>query len=379
MVLGPYDLPEGVLTLHTPHAADGSAWSKARLANRSWLERAFPAWGEDWEADQSPIVWVERARLLRRARSQGVAPFVIRLDGVIIGEIGIDAIDAETLTGEGSSWAVRDHGAHAMNVASLMVLLHAFTREQPLARILGPASVAAREGRQRNLTALGFTLGPAVPRRVGDQVIDHDLWVLENTEDTRARLRSALSATPAATSHTIADRASAGAVMRWKARAAVRRARARQRLLRLSKSSVPSPVVLAGADTTSELAVTPVARGTRGRLLGLFAADRPAAPGLTVTITRGQTLVATAALRYDAGTGALRTSVLGTVDGADVPTFLDAVEAAAVAWWPESVALEWKHPATHEPFVEMVRSRGYVAALDEGVTTLWVRSRSEPT
>ena len=316
--------------------------------------------------------------MLRRARAQGVAPFVIRLDGRIVGEVGIDAIDTETRTGEGSSWAVPDHG-DAMNVASVLVLHHVFTREGPLARVLGPASVAAREGRRRNFTALGFRLGPVVPRRVGDQVIDHDLWVIENTEDTRARLAGALAAIPAADHPRTLDRAPGRRVAAWRARAALRRARARQRRLRVSRSPVPAPVVLAGADTASELAVTPVARGTRGRLRNLFAAGRPAAPGLTVTITRGQAPLATAALRYDAGTGALRTSLIGTVDDSDLATFLDAIEAAAVAWWPQSVALEWKHPAAPESFVAAVESRGYVAGIDEGTTVLWVRSRAEPT
>ncbi len=373
-MLGPFRVADGVLALHTPHPRDGAGWSRARLANRAWLERAFPAWGADWEADQTPVSWTERARLQRRARSRGIEPFVIRLDGHIIGEAGIDAVDAETATGEASSWVVRDHAPDIMRTAMLALLQHVVTRDPALQRVLGPVSVAAREGRRRSMTELGFRLGPAVPRRVGDRVIDHDYWVLENTEENRAHLAATLAMVEVGREAQILDRGSAGQTMRWRARASLRRVRARLRHRRRSGRQVPAPLVLAGAGTTSELVVTAV--GPRERR-GPRAAGRLASADLTATITRGDSIVATVGLRHDAGTGALRASLVGAVAEPDLPTVLDALEATAVAWWPESVALECKHTSTEGPAADTLRSRGYVAALDEGVTTLWVRPRAQ--
>ena len=72
VVLGPVALPEGRFELRTPRLSDGPAWSRARLANRQWLERAFPAWGDDWAAEQSEPAWAERWSHLRRAALLGL-------------------------------------------------------------------------------------------------------------------------------------------------------------------------------------------------------------------------------------------------------------------------------------------------------------------
>ena len=195
--LGPVRLGEGVLELRTPRLSDAAAWSEARLANRQWLERAFPAWGDDWAAEQSPSAWVERWWHLQRLRHEVDArPFVLLLDGRLVGELGVDAVDTESGGGEASVWMVRDHGSAAvMNVASLLLIEHVFAEPRPMDRLISPVATTSRQGRAPGLTAVGFEIEATLPRPVGrGPAADHDIWVLHNTPTTRARAGRALAA-----------------------------------------------------------------------------------------------------------------------------------------------------------------------------------------
>lgn len=192
---------DGELVLRTPRLSDGVQWSQARLANRSWLERAFPAWGDDWAAEQTEVAWAQRWFGLRRAALRGRAvPFVLVLDGRLIGEIGIDAVDGISNSGEASVWMVREHGSNAvMYAASLLVVQHAFTGRRPLDRVISPVATSSRKGRSPGLTAVGLTIEGTVARPVGDAgFVDHDLWVIHNTPSTRAETAARIDALRAA-------------------------------------------------------------------------------------------------------------------------------------------------------------------------------------
>ena len=239
--LAPVRLDEGVVTLRSPRAGDAAAWSAARLANREWLEPAFPAWGADWDAEQNEIAWVQRWRQLRLAMLRGKAmPFVILLDGTLIGEIGVDALDEVSNSGEASVWMVRAHGSSmVMYVASLLLLEHAFTSRYALDRLISPVATTSRRGRSPGLTAVGLQLEATVARRTAHRgFVDHDIWIAHNTAAFRAATTAKLavlgSATPgqadAATPMSTPDvaRAVTRAGVRG-ARAAVRGVRTRHR------------------------------------------------------------------------------------------------------------------------------------------------------
>lgn len=205
VTLGPVRLKEGTLVMRSPRLRDAPAWSAARLANREWLERAFPAWGDDWAAEQQPVAWVERWWHLRSLRRhQDARPFVLLLDGELIGELGVDAVDAASGGGEASVWMVRDHGsAGVMNVASLLLIQHAFNGAGPMDRLISPVATTSRKGRTPGLTAVGFDIEATLPRPVGrGDAVDHDIWILHNAGPIRAKADQALAAmTRAATSH----------------------------------------------------------------------------------------------------------------------------------------------------------------------------------
>lgn len=196
VTLGPVALPEGRLELRTPRLSDGPAWSRARLANRQWLERAFPAWGDDWAAEQSETAWAERWWPLRRAALAGRAmPFVLLLDGHLIGEIGVDAVDGLSNSGEASVWMVRDHGsADVMHAASLLLIAYSFTAPRPIDRLISPVATAARNGRSAGLSAVGLRIEATITRKVaGRGMVEHDIWAVHNTADTRTVLASSLA------------------------------------------------------------------------------------------------------------------------------------------------------------------------------------------
>lgn len=197
VTLGPVRLKEGALVLRSPRLRDARAWSQARLANREWLERAFPAWGDDWAAEQSPSAWVERWWHLQTVRrTSGALPFVLLLDGRLIGELGIDAVDTASGGGEASVWMVRDHGsAGVMNVASLLLIQHAFQGAAAMDRLISPVASTSRKGRAPGLTAVGFDIEATLPRPVGrGPAVDHDIWVLHNSPSVRAKADQALAA-----------------------------------------------------------------------------------------------------------------------------------------------------------------------------------------
>lgn len=226
--LGPFALLDGRFEMRTPRLSDGPAWSQARLANRKWLERAFPAWGDDWEAEQSPTAWVQRWWHLRREAASGRAfPFVLLLEGRLIGEIGVDALDEISNSGEASVWMVREHGtADVMVAASRLLIHHSFTAPRPIDRLLSPVATAAREGRTPGLTACGLQIEGTVARRVGGKgMVDHDLWVAHNTAESRAKVARQLSRLAPAPDTARADKQPVTAMAKPLVRAALRETR----------------------------------------------------------------------------------------------------------------------------------------------------------
>jgi hypothetical protein len=301
--LTPVALPDGLLVMRSPRLSDGPAWSAARVANRAWLERAFPAWGDDWVAEQSEVAWAQRWARLRRLAAAGRAmPFVLTLDGALVGELGVDAVDEVTGTGEISVWMVRSHGPAVVHAAMLLMIEHGFVS---LPRLLSPVATSSRRGRGPGLRSVGYEIEATVPRKVGARdLVDHDMWMVHNTASVRDTTAEALrplrgpAPTPAAHAPT----------PRWEmagpsARAALREARGGVRRTRDRLAEARSS---RGADADRQVTVP----GT-GRALVLRPATRrdpelaAAMPSdaRRLAVEAGGRVHAVLGHRHDAGTG----------------------------------------------------------------------------
>jgi ribosomal-protein-alanine N-acetyltransferase len=190
--LGPVRLRAGTLQLRPPRVGDAAGWRSARLANRRWLEERFPADTADWADGQSALAWTQRCLRLRAAARAGRAfPYVALLDGRLVGEIGVDAVDRGTSTGELSVWT--DHTARSgrlVTTGTALVVLHALTCTRPVQRVIAPVAVG-NAAPARALEALGFDR-EATLRRLRDGV-DHHVWVLHDTAAARAQLRACIT------------------------------------------------------------------------------------------------------------------------------------------------------------------------------------------
>ena len=296
-VLGPLQVDDGLVTLREPQLRDAEAWSAARLANQQWLERAFPAWGDDWAAEQQPVDWVERWWRLRRLARRGLArPLVLELDGRLIGEVGVDAVDALSHTGEMSVWLVRDHGSGAvLNAAWLLLINHMFTGADPLDRIIAPGATTARRGLTPGMTAAGFAIEATVARKVGAQgMVDHDVWVLHNTAEVRRRVadrQQTLAHDPVNSPTVPLDRRTLATAV---ARAAMRGSRATLRASRAADDEWLPPESDGAVTLRAERRGDGTVRGRRAVRAGSL---------VLWTIVHGEVEVGRVRVQNDAGTG----------------------------------------------------------------------------
>lgn len=101
----PSFVSEGMtVALRTPSANDALAWRDARLAARADLEPWWPV-RRSWELDHIEREWIVWCSAVRTAARHGLAhPFVLIVDGVLRGQVGVDAVDLGTRTGELSFW-----------------------------------------------------------------------------------------------------------------------------------------------------------------------------------------------------------------------------------------------------------------------------------
>lgn len=194
--LGPVPLVGGICVLRPPQVSDGPEWVAQRLRNRRRLEIAFPADTDDWADGQTELAWAERCLALRAAARHGRAfPFVILLDGVLVGEYGIDAVDVETGTGEQSGWIAKTvKGGTVAAVADALGVLHAFTGPRPLQRVVGPnATDSPAAGILLNTLGYQREIVLSQLRDTGAGVKDHEVWVIHNTQQSRDFLRQRLA------------------------------------------------------------------------------------------------------------------------------------------------------------------------------------------
>lgn len=194
--LGPVLLGAAELVLRAPELADAEAWRVQRLAERDRLQPWFPVEG-DWDRAHTPLVWAEQVVGLRAAARLGRArPRVALLDGRLVGQVGVDAVDWGNATGELSAW-VCEHplGLQFARLAVALVSLDALTGPAPLDRLLAPVAVGNRAP-GLVLAGVGFRR-EAVLRRyreTGSGRADHEVWVLHRTPAALTALRELVAA-----------------------------------------------------------------------------------------------------------------------------------------------------------------------------------------
>ena len=125
----PASLHWGPVELHPPRRGDAAEWSRVRLANQDWLTPWEPSSALPWTLRHSPAAFrAMRRAVLRRARGGFCAPFMIRVEGRLAGQITLDNIVRGAMrSGHLGYWI--DRAVSGRGYASLAVALacdHAF-------------------------------------------------------------------------------------------------------------------------------------------------------------------------------------------------------------------------------------------------------------
>ncbi|NYH79297.1 ribosomal-protein-alanine N-acetyltransferase [Actinopolyspora biskrensis] len=90
--LGPLVVEGGGVALRPPRLRDATDWSGIRLRDREYLRRWEPS-GGDWQQRNAASAWFGQWASLRgMARRGHVLPFVITLDGVLVGQLTVGNI-----------------------------------------------------------------------------------------------------------------------------------------------------------------------------------------------------------------------------------------------------------------------------------------------
>lgn len=127
--LGPLTVPAGTVLLRPPRLRDATAWSRARLRDREYLQRWEPTSVGDWEERNSVLMWPGQWSALRGLGRRGQAlPFAITVNGVFAGQITVGNIVRGALR---SAWvgywvASRSAGGGVATAAVALTIDHAF-------------------------------------------------------------------------------------------------------------------------------------------------------------------------------------------------------------------------------------------------------------
>lgn len=89
-LVGPLRVSAGVIRLRPVRMRDGAEWSRARLADRTYLEPWEPSSDGDWAVRHTVAAWPAICSGLRsEARKGRMLPYVIELNGQFCGQLTI--------------------------------------------------------------------------------------------------------------------------------------------------------------------------------------------------------------------------------------------------------------------------------------------------
>ncbi|MFI9010553.1 GNAT family N-acetyltransferase [Actinosynnema sp. NPDC053489] len=127
--LGPLRVPAGVVELRPPKLRDASAWSRARLRDRAYLEDWEPTATEGWHERNSALAWPAQWSSLKSLARRGQAlPFMITVDGEPAGQITVGNIVRGSLRSAWVGyWVAADRARGGVATAALaLVVDHSF-------------------------------------------------------------------------------------------------------------------------------------------------------------------------------------------------------------------------------------------------------------
>lgn len=136
---------------------DAGDWSRLRSANEDWLRPWEPTSAQPWATRHSPSAYrgMQRA-LVRRARAGVTAPFAIRVEGRLVGQVTVDNIVRGALRSGWLGYWI-DRGVAGRGVASLAVALAADHAFGPMGLHRLQADIRPENGPSRRLVErLGF-------------------------------------------------------------------------------------------------------------------------------------------------------------------------------------------------------------------------------
>ncbi|PPK70378.1 ribosomal-protein-alanine N-acetyltransferase [Actinokineospora auranticolor] len=122
-------MPAGVVELRVPRLFDARAWSRVRLRDRAYLENWEPAAPGAWGERNSPSAWLGQWSTLRAlARRGATLPFVITLDGRLVGQVTVGNVVRGSLC---SAWvgywvAADAAGGGVATAATALAVDHCF-------------------------------------------------------------------------------------------------------------------------------------------------------------------------------------------------------------------------------------------------------------
>ncbi|SNT31002.1 hypothetical protein [Rhodococcoides kyotonense] len=188
-------------TIRVPRFADFERWRTTRVTHADFLSPAFGEAGRTWKELNTPAAWIEKYVTDRRLSRRGLSfphllvetaqTTTVKKNPIVAGEVNISRVDGLSHAGELSVWCTPSvHQSEVTGWAGHVVVLNAFTRTNPLRWVIAP--VAVDNPRPAKGLALAGFERTATLRRQRDYAgspTDHDLWVCENTDRNRIRLR----------------------------------------------------------------------------------------------------------------------------------------------------------------------------------------------
>ncbi|PKW14189.1 GNAT family N-acetyltransferase [Saccharopolyspora spinosa] len=127
--LGPLITERGPVALRPPRLRDGSAWSRTRLQDRTYLQKWEPTAVGGWQERNALMAWPAQWSALRGMARRGQAlPFTITVDGEFAGQLTVGNIVRGALR---SGWigywvAARLAGGGVATAAVAMAVDHCF-------------------------------------------------------------------------------------------------------------------------------------------------------------------------------------------------------------------------------------------------------------
>nr|WP_162525545.1 GNAT family N-acetyltransferase [Mycobacteroides sp. CBMA 326] len=253
--------------LRRPMLSDGPSWRETNRMYADRLRAAFDCDGVDWDAAHSHVSWIDTWRKALSDNKAGVSYFIVRIDGGrqrIVGHMSVAGVHARTGCAELSSWAV-GIPSQLTQWAQACVVLDAFERHSR-PHVIAPIAVSNHAPAKLARSLGMWTIQQQRQlRHYGGVLADHDIWILVNDADARAKLASIVAEIPEDTATAVPRREPLRSLQQAVVipRYLVRIARSTVRAARTKAPDVGTPIPV-GSASGEEVLLVPT-RGTGGR------------------------------------------------------------------------------------------------------------------